>query len=338
MPVSYGMTTYGDISPRVGLHAVAMALEHAEPTYVWGKFGKTEAMPKNKGQTIKWIRPIAFPASTVPLQEGVTPTAQKMNTEIVTGTLQQYGNVVVITDVVEDTFEDPILQMATREIGEQAAKTVEQIIYNAVKGGTSLLYANGAGRTSVNTPLRLNTLRAAVKTLKTNKAKRITKTVSASPNYGTSSVEPAYVAICHTDLEPDIRNLEGFKAVADYGHMKPIVPEEFGAVENVRFVTTADTAPFTDAGGAKAGSGTTMVSTSGTSADVYPIIIFGEDFFAQVPLKGAYSMQPIVHNAKPDSGDPLAQRSFVGYKFWFTAQILNESWAVRVEVAATAIS
>lgn len=338
MAVSYGMTTYGDVTPRSGVHLAIMALDHAEPTYVWSKFGRTQAIPSNQSMTVKWIRPVAFPASTVPLQEGVTPTPQKMATEIVTTTLNQYGNVVLVTDIVELTHEDPVLQMATKEIGEQAAKSVEQIIYNAVKGGTSVLYANGAGRSSVNTPLRLNTLRAAVKTLKTNKAKRVTSVVSASPNYGTSSVEPAYIAICHTDLEPDIRNLEGFKAVADYGHMKTVSPEEFGAVENVRFITTADTAPFTDAGGAKAGSGTAMVSTTGTSADVYPIIIFGEDFFAQVPLKGAYGLTPMVHKAKVSDSDPLAQRNHVGYKFIFGATILNESWGIRVEVSATAIS
>jgi N4-gp56 family major capsid protein len=335
--VAIGMTTYGDVSPRVGIYAVAKILDHAEPEYVWGKFGETQPMPKNKGQTIKFLRPVPFPASTVPLQEGVTPSAQKMAYETVTGTLQQYGNVVVVTDVIEDTHEDNVLNHATMMIGEQAAKSVEQIIYNAVKGGTSVLYANGAGRTSVNTPIKLNGLRAAVRTLKTNHAKRITDILSASPNYGTSSVEAAYIAICHTDLEPDIRNLPGFTSVADYGTRKTVADAEFGTVENVRFLTTPDTAPFADAGGAKAGSGTTMISTSGTSADVYPVIIFGKGFFGQVPLKGGDSMQPIVHNAKPDSGDPLAQRSFVGYKFYYLAMVLNESWAVRYEVAATAL-
>jgi N4-gp56 family major capsid protein len=78
-----------------------------------------------------------------------------------------------------------------------------------------------------------------------------------------------------------------------------------------------------------------MRSTSGTSADVYPILIFGQDCFGQVPLKGASAMTPIVVNPKPANGDPLGQRGTVGFKFATAALILNELWLARLEVAAT---
>lgn len=332
------ITNRSGVSQRTALWAVQEMLAHAEPCYVLSKMGKTLPIPKNKASTAKFRRPVPFSASTVPLQEGVTPTAQAMTYEDVSVTLNQYGNFVTVTDRVEDECEDPVLQNATEMLGEQAGSSVEQIIYNAIKGGTTVSYANGSARTDVNTPITLAKQRAMVRTLKRNKAKKITKILAPGPNYHSFAVEAAYVAVGHTDLEPDIRGLQGFTPVAEYANRQPISEYEIGSVEDVRYVLTPDIGVVADGGGAKAGSGTTMVSTTGTSADVYLILFLGMDCFGQVPLKGRFSLTPTVVRAQPSDSDPLGQRSHVGYKFTFAALILNESWMGRLEVAATAYS
>jgi N4-gp56 family major capsid protein len=99
----------------------------------------------------------------------------------------------------------------------------------------------------------------------------------------------------------------------------------------VRYVLSPDLAPFTDAGGAAGHAG----PSTGTNADVYPIIIFGQDSFGQVPLKGSEAITPMVVNAKPSASDPMAQRNYVSWKTWFAAVILNDLWMCRLEVAAT---
>lgn len=328
-----GATTYGSINQRTAAYAAKEILKHAEFEIVVGKMGSTKPCPKNQAEQVKFRRLIPFTVSTTPLQEGVTPTSDQMAQEYVSVTLRQYGRAVTVTDWVADVCEDPILNDATMLLGELAGGTVEQIIWNAIKGGTTVAYANGAARASVNTPISLNKQRAAVRTLRANKAKKITRVLSGSPDYSTYPVEAAYVAVAHTHLEHDIRGLPGFTPVAEYGSMKPICPEEVGACEDVRYILTADAPIFTDAGGA-AGA---MVSTTGTSADVYPIIIMGMEFFGQVPLKGAYSLKPFVINASHTDSDPLAQRNKVGFKFAYAALILNERWGDRLEVAATSL-
>jgi N4-gp56 family major capsid protein len=107
---------------------------------------------------------------------------------------------------------------------------------------------------------------------------------------------------------------------------------EIGSIEQVRYLASTVVAPFADAGGAKG----SMRSTSGTSADVYPILYFGRDAFGIVPLKGKSSMTPMVVNPKPAPGDPLAQRGTVGWKLWTTTVILQDAFMARLEVAATA--
>ena len=110
---------------------------------------------------------------------------------------------------------------------------------------------------------------------------------------------------------------------------------EIGTVENVRYVTSTVFESWADGGGTKAGSGTTMISTSGTAADVYPVIYLCPDAFGIVPLKGKNAIAPIVMNPNtPRGGDPLGQRGSVGWKTYFTAVILNQAWCARCEVAA----
>ena len=250
-------------------------------------------------------------------------------------TLKQYGKPIEITDVVEDLAEDPVLQDASMAAGEQAGLTIEMVTYGVLKAGTNVFYANGASRSAVNTAISLNKQRAVTRALKRQKATRVTAMLSGSPNFQTIPIEASYIAVAHTDLESDIRNTVGFIPVAKYGTKQPVCAEEIGVIEDVRYVLSPELAPWADAGGA---AGSSMLSTSGTNADVYPVLIFGKDAYGTCPLKGAGAITPIVLNpGKADKSDPLGQRGYVSWKTYFAAVILNQSWMARLEVAVTAL-
>ena len=336
------VTRFGDISPRTAAYAYGQMLRHIEPTLVLARLGQVKAIPKNKSTTVKFRRAIPYPAVTSPLQEGVTPSVSATAFEDVTAQLKQWGDVHGLTDVIQDTHEDPVLQTMMQLTGEQAGATAEQVIYNVVRGGTSVYYGNGATRAGVNTPISLNKQRAIVRTLQRNKARKITTILSPSPNIGTSAIEAAYIGVAHTDLGPDIRNMTGFVPVSKYGSMKPLCPEEIGSVEDVRYILSPDLAPWENAGGAPGGS---VLSTSGTAADVYPVLYLGQDAFGVTPLKSQklaegnnLAVQPMVINpGTATKDDPLGQRGYVGWKAWFTAVRLNETWMVRGEFAASSL-
>lgn len=328
-----GTSTYGDISQRTAVWAMTEMLSHAEPVLILSKFGLQKPMPMNKADVAKFRRPIPFPAATTPLQEGVTPTPQKMQYEDVEVQMRQYGRPVEITDYVQDLCEDPVLKDATMLCGEQAGATIEQVIYGVLKAGTSVYYTNGTARNAVNTPITLSKQRAVTKYLKAQKAKKVTNILSGSVKYGTRPVEAAYVAVTHSDVESDIRAMEGFIPVAEYGSRQPLCMEEIGSVEDVRYVLSPDLDPFADAGGVVAGASGTVASTSGTNADVYPVIYVGKEAYGLVPLKGAGAITPMVVNRKPSASDPMAQRGYVSWKTYFAAVRLNESWMSRLECA-----
>lgn len=326
-------STYSSISQRTNAFAAKEMLAHAEPILCLSKFGMTKPMPKNKADTVKFRRPVPLAVATTPLTEGTPPTAKALTYEDVTVVLSQYGDVVEITDVVNDLAEDPVLKDAAMMCGEQAAETIETLMWGVIRGGTNVFYANGSARSAVNSVITLNKQRAITRQLKGNRGKKITSMLSSSVKFNTEPVAAAFIAFAHTDLESDIRGLTGFTPTEQYGSMKAL-PYEIGKVEDVRYILTPVLDSFADAGGT-AGS---MVTTTGTSADVYPIVYVAKDAYGHVALKGAEAMTPtIINPGQLDKSDPLGQKGMVGWKTYHKSFIANQSWMCRLEVAATAL-
>lgn len=345
------MVTYGDITPAVAAWAVVRMLKRALPLLVFEKFGQTYPLPTNSTQTAKFRRYFlsgatgaagsgsgAFytPLATTPLVEGVTPTGRTLANQDYTVQLAQYGDFITITDVVNDTHPDDILAVATDVLGENAAETVETLRFNVLKAGVNVFYANQvAGRSTVATKISLADQRRVTTALSRQNAKKITNVVASTPDYNTKSVEASFVAVVHPDLETDIRDMTGFKPVADYGPHTTPWEGEIGSVEQVRYIGTTIAKPF-EGTGVVVASAPTLRSNGGVNIDVYPVLYFARDAFGIVPLKGKDSMTPMVVNPKPAAGDPLGQRGTVGWKLWTATVILQEAFMVRLEVGATA--
>jgi N4-gp56 family major capsid protein len=352
------VTSYGDISPAVAAYSVVRMLKRAMPYLHIEKFGQTYPLPTNSTQTAKFRRyflqgatgtagpnaggtngagqPFFIPLALTPLVEGVTPAGSMLANQDYTVQLYQYGDYITITDVIEDTHTDPILQQATDILGEQAAVTVETLRFNVLKAGTNVWYQNlVAGRANVAGVLSLTDQRRVSTGLNRQNSKKISQVVASNPDFQTKSVEAAYFGLVHPDLETDIRNMTGFIPVASYGpHTSPF-EGEIGSVEQCRYLSSTVITPFPNAGAATSG-GTTYRSTNGVNWDVYPVLFFGRDAFGMVPLKGKSSMTPMVVNPKPAAGDPLAQRGTVGWKLYQGTVILQDAFMARLEVCATA--
>ncbi|MBE0418554.1 N4-gp56 family major capsid protein [Pseudoalteromonas nigrifaciens] len=330
---------YGDLGTEAGVYAEMKMLEHADPILVLNKLGDHKPMPKNASKVIKFRRPQALPLATTPLTEGVRPAGSNFRYDRITATLQQYGDWMELTDVVADLHEDPVGSDMSMMAGEQAAETIETVCFGELIGGTNVIYANGVARNEVTATINLGAIRKAVRTLMSNKAKRLTSILSGSAMIGTSPIEAAYVGVCHTDIVASLRSVKGFTPVAEYGSRKPICAEEVGSIEDVRFVASPLFNSWVDAGGAKGTGAEEAVSTTGTSADVYPVLIMGQHAFGHIALKGnkdaGGAIKPMVRNpGKPEKGDELGQTGSVAWKTFYVAKILNDLWMVRLECTA----
>ena len=342
------MTTYSDITPRQTAFSVANLLKRAIPYMMLEKFGQAYPIPKNSTRVAKWRRyymtgatgsasgdagAYNVPVADTPLTEGVTPTGSTLDNKDYSVTLQQYGDFLKFTDVIMDLHEDfpPLLREMTDILGEQAAHTIETLRFNVLKAGTNVFYANGTTRGGVNTPLTLSLQRRITRSLKRQNAKPVTSMVASSVKYNTQPIESAFIALTHPDVENDIRDLAGFISSKQYGSAVAM-EGEIGSVEDVRYIRSTVFEAYEDAGGTKGA----MLSTTGTDADVYPILFLARDAYGIVPLRGKDSVEVMVVQPKATNTDPLAQRGTIGWKVWNATVILQDAFMVRAEVAATA--
>lgn len=332
-----GNTTYGDISPRTAAYANKQLLKRAIPYLCLEKFGQAKTLPANSSKTIVFRRYSALDTTPSALVEGVTPGSLTMASTDVPCMLTQYGSMITITDIIEDTHEDNVLNEAIDLLGEQAAQMIERMRYGVLRAGTNVVYSNGAARSAVTAPISLAVQRKVVKALKRQNAEPITKVVKSTAAFGTEPVAKSYIGLIHPDMESDVRNMLGadgkscFVPIEKYGSMTPY-ENEIGKVEDVRYLSSTIFVPFIDAGGDKG----LMTSTTGVKADVYPALYIATNAYAVVALKGMFALTPMVVNAKPSDSDPLAQRGRVAWKAMQGAVILNDQWMVRGEFAVTA--
>ena len=178
--------------------------------------------------------------------------------------------------------------------------------------------------------LTVNLIRKVTRSLKASHAEMCTTILDSSPKFGTTSVEASYLVFCHTDMEAAIRDLEGFKHVADYGQRQVIHPLEIGSVESFRFILSPELAAYNDAGAAVGTTG--LFSTGASNIDVYPVLVCGEDAWGQVALRGDKALDvTYIRPGTKDSADPLGQRGYIGAKTYFTAVMLNQGWGAVVE-------
>ena len=333
------MTRYADagISPRTNVYAAKKMLESADPVRVLDLAADVKPLPRKKTETIKFRRPITLAPVTTPLVEGVTPDITPFGYEDVEGTLRQYGQVLQVTDKIEDLHEDPVLMDMSAQVGKNVGRTNEALMWGVLRAGTNVFYQNGAARTAVNTAITLGKQREVCMALEVQYAEPLTQILKGSVLINTTPIEAGYLAFCHTHLTADIRSLPGFIPVAEYGTMKKMHPRELGAVEDVRYIRSPDLPPFYGAGGGNTSSA--FRARDGGNVDVYPILLVGAHAYGTVPLRGEGAIEPIIVPVNMASkSDPINQRGYVGSKWWFLTLILNQMWMARLEVAATQVN
>ncbi|MDR1685218.1 MAG: N4-gp56 family major capsid protein [Desulfovibrio sp.] len=337
------MTTTTQISQRTIGYIAKKLLERAQPLLILDRFGQAKPIPKHHTRTIKFRGYNHLANQPKPLMEGITPASSQPTFRDIEATLGQYGDWVELTDVLADTHEDPLIAEFTDILGSQAAVMRERITLGVLLAGTNVYFSGvtagvpATARTGVNEPITLNLQRRILRGLKRQLATPHTSFVSASPNFSTSPIPPSFIAICHTDCEADIRNIPGFVPTEKYGSYSPL-PGEIGSVEGVRYLATTVAEAWPDAGDAT----TTMVSTTGACADVYPVLYLGKSAYGIVPFassgKGSRPVTPAVLNPNiPRGGDPLGQRGSIGWKMMHTAIILYDFWMARAEVAVSIV-
>jgi len=336
-------------------------LSHAVPPEVLGKTGRQIPMPKNQSDTYvarRWLPygALATNANTQnqffqngagdrgnaviqahQTQEGVTPLPDNIVPLDITVVMQQYACLYGFTDKTYDLYEDDIPKAMIEQIGERVTFVNEMIIYGALRGCTNQYYGGtGTSVATVNGGLTLGMIRKIAKNLQANHGKPVNKVLKSSQNFGTDAIAEGYTVYCHTDLEPDIRDLPNFVPTERYATGTPM-QHEIGKCERFRFITSPDLPSLQDAGAAFGATG--LYSTSGANIDVYPFIVAAQDAWGQVAVRGKDALNPTyLPPGEKSKSDPLGQRGYAGTIWWKAVMIENQGWMAVGNVGSAVLS
>jgi len=335
---TYGTATSGN---PTNVHAVAELLKSADAVELCDKIAKTIPVPMNKNETVSMLRAVTPDVSGFSEgAEGVNATPRALAYEQVTRTFEEYDIVLGVSSRQAELGEYAVLMHSKDRMLDMMARIREQNAWANWQIGTNRIFNSSAhsARTDVNGPITLGRLQVMTREILNARGGYIRKATKGSVNQDTTPVEPAFGVLCHTDCRNDIRNLPGFIPAPKVGGLSDTLPQLFGYVDDVFFLTSQEFVPFL-AGGAAVGS-TGMKSVGGTSIDVYSYVMFAAEALGKCNLrgsgKGGYGGVELNTLDKADKSDPTNKRRLVACRWWDAPLILNDSWTYRAECGVTA--
>ncbi len=292
-------------------------VEEAGPNLIHGQFGQKRPIPKNGVKRIQFRRYASLPKALKPLTEGVTPEGRKLSATAVEAEVNQYGDFVCLSDVLDLTAIDNNVLEATKAVGRQAGLTLDTITRNVLQSGTNVFYCPKVGANGVQTPVTDRSGLDKTCTLTVDVVKKVAAMLKAA---NAPKIDGDYVCILHPYVAYDIMSDPRWEEMHKYTTPENMYQGEIGRIAGVRFVETSEAAVY---------KGTENSCPTGLA--VFGCLFLAQGAYGVTEVTGGGLQTIIKQLGSAGTADPLDQRSTVGWKALQTAEILMEPYMVRVE-------
>lgn len=305
MPVNKNMMTTTRVNHPINIFYQSKVLLRVIDAFVYVRFGKSDSMPQHAGDVNKWRRWANPSAQTVPLIEGVDPAPILLSKTDIQVRMKEYGAYIVTSSWMTFTgLTDDESQMANILL-DNMRLTIDTLTRDVASGTASQTTAsNGSGTATFINKTDLDII---VTNLLSQNTRMIKGQVNAGPNQGTSPIRAAFIGICHVGQRNRLEAVSGFKHVANYAKPGEIMPDEFGSTNDIRWLLTTN-------------------ATRTTTTTGYQNLIFGQEFYGVVKIKGNSADAPLIFTPKDRTGSPLQRFTTLGWLKNFAAQILNDNF------------
>jgi N4-gp56 family major capsid protein len=204
---------------------------------------------KGAGLTAYFIRYRRMNVPLVPLTEGsADPANSSFSLDQVTVTLDQWGDVITLTDVSELTTSHPLLQQATELLSDNAQRVIDREIQIVWLAGTNVQYGDGSvtARNAITSSMKATdaTINKAYVTLALNGAPPRGGPSGGQVVGGAGSLNSgmSYLGICGVEIIRDVMatgtSLGTWASVAMYANQKALYNNEVGQWLGIRWVET----------------------------------------------------------------------------------------------------
>ena len=286
-------------------------IDEASAQLVHDQFGQKRPIPKGGGKTIEFRKFSPLPKATTPLEEGVTPNGKRLDVTAMTATVNQYGDFITHSDVLELTALDNVILESTKLLGRQAGLTLDTITRNILNASTNVTYApqiSASGEeTIVESRADLNETCALT-------VKLVQKVVAKLKGQNAPKINGSYVAIIHPYNSYQLMRDPEWKYPHQYKDTSNLYEGEIGMVAGVRFVESTEAKIWREGGHA-----------------IFSTLFLADGAYGVTEITGGGLTTIIKQKGSAGTADPLDQRSSVGWKAIKTAEVLVPSYMVRVE-------
>ena len=290
-------------------------IDEASANLVHDQFGQKRPIPKGAGKTIEFRKFAPLAKALTPLTEGVTPAGKSLTVTAVTATVAQYGDYITQSDVLELTALDNTILEATKLLGRQAGTTLDTITRDVLQSGTNVLYcpkvAAGGAETEVTSRTNLDTTCQLT-------VKVIQKAVAKLRAQNAPAINGKYVAIIHPYVAYDLMRDPEWIEAHKYANPTNLYEGEIGEIAGVRFVQTTEAKIY--------------------NGGVFGTLVMGDGAYGVTEITGGGLQTIVKQKGSAGTGDPLDQRSSVGWKAIKTAELLIPQYLVRIESKSAAFS
>ncbi len=290
-------------------------IDEATANLVHDQFGQKRPIPANGGKSIEFRKFAPLAKATTPLTEGVTPDGKSLAVSTITATVNQYGDYITQSDILELTALDNTILEATKLLGRQAGLTLDTIVRDVLQSGNNVTYcpkvAADGTETAVTSRTNLdNTCQLTVKVIQ--------QVVAKLRGQNTPTIGGKYVAIIHPYVAYDLMRDPEWIDAHKYAKPDNLYEGEIGEIAGVRFVQTTEAKIY--------------------SGGVFGTLIFGEGAYGVTEITGGGLQTIVKQKGSAGTADPLDQRSSVGWKAIKTAELLIPNYIVRVESKSATFS
>jgi N4-gp56 family major capsid protein len=275
----------------------------------YSKYAIQKSLPKNYGDTINWRRfkKLEVANDLGLLTEGVTPDGKEgVAGEAITAVIQQYGEVMYFTDLVDLQQLDDVRREYTIELGYIAQETLDTIVRNTLvaegsvyfEGAAATVAAVGAGNTAAFRP-SIDTFRRIILGFKKDYVK------------GVRGAANRYVALVSPEVMFALFDDQRMLQYMNFGQtnaplMDGMVIDLFG----IRFEE---------------------VLNAPVIGNAHDSIILADEAYAITKLAGEGNVRVITKGlGSAGVSDPLDQRQSIGYKITgFSSKVLRPESVVN---------
>lgn len=313
-------TTSSTIAVNIQGYYDRLLLDNNYALTTFDKFGDAKKLPDGQGTRVTWRRYNKIAPSTVALTESVTPSAIDLGTTEITATVDAYGQLVVLSDVIQTNGLDPIVNETVKLLSESHAQTYDLVIRDAVVPNIAnrIYIAADLASTTATDVATVESFRKAALALKKNNARPFTPMIEATDKVGTTAIKPSFWSVVSPEVKYDLETQNGYVSAENYASTKTLMDGEVGAIVSAGIRLCETTNGYID------------VDAGNLGTDVYFTPVFARGAYGFVKTGKMNSKTIIKPLGSSGVSDGLNQRSSVGYKFQSCAKVLDDSACVVI--------